>query len=79
MAIGRIFTIPERRGMTLEFKADAFNVFNTPNLANPSAQLSNSATNQLIGNFGKILSTVGTNGNVGTNGRRMQLSLVLRY
>ncbi len=79
MAIGRIFSLPKRPGTSLEFKADAFNIFNTPNLANPSAQLSNSATNQLIGNFGKILSTVGTNGNVGTNGRRMQLSLVLRY
>ena len=78
MALGRIFPLP-REGATLEFKADAFNVFNTPNLANPNAQLSNSSSNTAVGNFGKVLSTVGTNGNVGTNGRRMQLSLVLRY
>ena len=78
MAIGRIFPMGEK-GTSLEFKADAFNVFNTPNLANPSAVLSNSPSNAAIGNFGVILSTVGTNGNVGTNGRRMQMSLVLRY
>jgi hypothetical protein len=78
MAVGRIFPLP-REGTTLEFKADAFNVFNTPNLANPFAQLSNSASNTAVSNFGRVLSTVGTNGNVGTNGRRMQLSLVLRY
>jgi hypothetical protein len=78
MALGRVFPLP-REGTTLEFKADAFNVFNTPNLANPSAQLSNSSSNTAVGTFGRVLSTVGTNGNVGTNGRRMQLSLVLRY
>ena len=78
MAVGRIFPLP-REGATLEFKADAFNVFNTPNLANPAAQLSNSSSNTAVGTFGRVLSTVGTNGNVGTNGRRMQLSLVLRY
>lgn len=78
MAIGRIFPLWEK-GTSLEFKADAFNVFNTPNLANPSATLSNSPSNAAIGNFGVILATVGTNGNVGTNGRRMQMSLVLRY
>lgn len=78
MAVGRIFPLP-REGATLEFKADAFNVFNTPNLANPAAQLSNSTSNSTINTFGVVLATVGTNGNVGTNGRRMQLSLVLRY
>jgi hypothetical protein len=77
MAVGRIFKLWE--ASSVEFKADAFNVFNTPNLANPQAQLSNSTSNSTVNNFGKILSTVGTNGNVGTNGRRMQLSLVLRY
>jgi hypothetical protein len=78
MAVGRIFNTP-RQGTTLEFKADAFNVFNTPNLANPAAQLSNSTSNSTINTFGVVLATVGTNGNVGTNGRRMQMSLVLRY
>lgn len=78
MAVGRIFPMG-REGRTLEFKADAFNVFNTPNLANPTAVLSNSTSNSTINTFGVVLATVGTNGNVGTNGRRMQLSLVLRY
>jgi hypothetical protein len=78
MAVGRLFPLP-REGATLEFKADAFNVFNTPNLANPASVLSNSTSNSTINTFGVVLATVGTNGNVGTNGRRMQLSLVLRY
>ena len=78
MAVGRLFPLP-REGATLEFKADAFNVFNTPNLANPASSLSNSTSNSTINTFGVVLATVGTNGNVGTNGRRMQLSLVLRY
>jgi len=30
-------------------------------------------------NFGQILSTVGTNGSVGTNGRRLQLALIYRF
>ncbi len=78
MAVGRIFPLP-REGASLEFKADAFNVFNTPNLANPASSLSNSTSNSTINTFGVVLATVGTNGNVGTNGRRMQFSLVLRY
>jgi hypothetical protein len=81
--LARIFNLPEyyfvHRSDTLEFKADAFNVFNTPNLANPQTNLSNGTSNISVSSFGSILSTVGTNGNVGTNGRRLQLSLVLRY
>ena len=77
-AVGRLFPLP-REGATLGFKAEAYNVFNTPNLANPASVLSNSTSNSTINTFGVVLATVGTNGNVGTNGRRMQLSLVLRY
>lgn len=76
LGLGRIFPLP-REGTTLEFRTDAFNAFNTPNLANPGTSLASSASNQ--GNFGVIQATVGTNGVVGTNGRRLQLSLTLKY
>ncbi len=73
MAIGRNFNLDKR--FALIFRADAFNVFNTPNLSNPVGIFSKSAGAQ----YGKVLSTAGTNGAVNTNGRRMQLSLSLRY
>ncbi len=70
--IGRGFAIPYRKA-NLQFRADAFNVFNTPNLNIPNTTYSSA------GQFGEVLSTTGGNGAVQTNGRRMQLSLVLRY
>jgi hypothetical protein len=77
-SLARMFTLP-REGTNLQFRADAFNALNSANLSNPNASLANSTTNATANNFGKILSTVGTNGAVGTNGRRMQLSLILHY
>jgi len=74
-SLTRSFALPGEK--QLEFKADAFNFFNTPNLGNPGNQLASAAGNQ--GNFGVIKSTVGTNGVVGTNGRRLQLSLLIRF
>jgi hypothetical protein len=45
MALAREFPLANlRRGMRLNVRAEAFNVFNTPNLANPSAQFSCSST-----------------------------------
>jgi hypothetical protein len=73
MALGRNFKL--RTGKTLMFRTDAFNVFNTPNLANPNGTYSLSSGSV----FAEILSTVGTNGAVNTNGRRLQLSLSLKY
>ena len=78
MDLQKYFNLP-REGQTLEFRVDAFNLFNTPNLAQPNASLSSSSSNQVADEFGEILSTVGTNGSVGTNGRRIQLGLILRY
>jgi hypothetical protein len=52
MNLGREFPIPRiHEGARLEFRADAFNIFNTPNLANPKAQFSCSTTSiQTVGN-----------------------------
>jgi hypothetical protein len=45
MTIGRYFPLTRvREGMRLLFRAEAFNVWNTPNLANPKAQYSCSST-----------------------------------
>jgi hypothetical protein len=71
--LGRGFALPYRE-THLQFRADAFNVFNTPNLQNPNAKYSDTS-----GLFGTVRATVGTNGNVLTNGRRVQVSLVLKY
>jgi hypothetical protein len=61
----------------MQLRADAFNVFNTPNLAQPQSSFSASTTTAT--NVGQILSTVGTNGAATTNGRRIQLALILSY
>lgn len=64
-------------GIRMQVRADAFNVFNTPNLAQPQSSFSASATTAT--NVGQILSTVGTNGAATTNGRRVQLALIVTY
>ncbi|HEY0306712.1 MAG TPA: carboxypeptidase regulatory-like domain-containing protein [Acidobacteriaceae bacterium] len=73
-ALGRTFRL--WKGGALVFRADAFNVFNMPNLGNPLSSLTSGAAGQ---EFGQIVSTAGTNGVVATNGRRLQLSLSLKY
>jgi len=75
VSLRRSFNVAYWRGALLECRADAFNIFNTPNLANPNS----SYISSLGGSFGKILSTVGSNGVVATNGRRLQLAMTLRY
>ena len=45
MTVGRDFPLPRiREGMRASFRAEAYNVFNTPNLANPNAVFSCSST-----------------------------------
>jgi len=67
-------------GMKLQMRVDAFNVFNTPNLANPNATIPSTASSYVTGTaHGAILATTGNNGSVGTNGRRIQLAFILRY
>ena len=72
---GRTFRVPFREGMTLNVRADAINLFNTPNLANPGTSLPTEAGTS---NFGIISATKGSN-TVGTNARRIQLALRLTY
>jgi hypothetical protein len=67
--------LPITESVLGEFRVDAFNVFNTPNLAQPQASFSASSA---LG-VGQILNTVGTNGAATTNGRRIQLSFILHY
>lgn len=62
--------IPLTERVQLQFRAEAFNVFNRAQYASPQADISNTAT------FGRILSTVNT-GPVGT-GTPRQLQFVLK-
>ena len=57
---------PIKDGLNLEFRAQAFNVSNTPNFANPASDIGTAST------FGVITSTVG-------NPRILQLVLKLTY
>ena len=81
--VGRVFSFHALATEKLEGRVDSFNLFNTPNLSNPVSQYSTSAcvTNPSGSgcNFGKILTTAGTNSAVGTNGRRLQVSLKLIF
>lgn len=63
MSAAKSFTIPGREGMRLQFKCDAFGVFNTPNLGTPGTTLGTS--------LGRISSTSGN--------RSLQISLHLWY
>jgi len=77
LSVDRSFNLRPSGGYTLLFRLDAINAFNTPNLGQPSNVLSSDQAKNL--SFGQILSTVGNNGVAGTNGRRLQLSGVLRF
>lgn len=75
LSAGRIFPLPITKTTKLTFRADAINAFNTPNLANPNSSLPPTSG---IDYEGQILATTGSN-TVGTNARRIQLSLKLSY
>src|SRR5262249_23829778 len=64
------FRIQERK--TLQFRAELFNLFNTPQFSQPGATLTSPAT------FGRSLSTIGTIGGFGSN-RQVQLALRLNF
>jgi hypothetical protein len=77
ISVARNFQL--QHGMTFQIRADAFNAFNTPNLANPQSGYTRSTVKTGASTFGEILATVGSNGNIGTNGRHIQLSAILHY
>jgi len=92
MGIGREFSTPAiRDGSHILFRAEAFNVFNTVNLAPPnatfscssqSANLPGAAINScssITTTFDQITSDVSTNSTYLSGGRVMQLSLTLFY
>ncbi|MBZ5607576.1 MAG: TonB-dependent receptor [Acidobacteriia bacterium] len=57
-----------REGQSLQFRAEAFNLFNTPEFSQPGASLASPAT------FGRSLSTIATIGGFSSN-RQMQFAL----
>jgi hypothetical protein len=76
MTVGRNFSLDKvRQGMKLTFRADAFNVFNTPNLGKPGQTIrpGNSTGGGIIG------STTGSNTVAGPVGRRLQISASLYF
>lgn len=76
MSVARYFSLADARpGMRLGFRADAFNIFNTPNLANPGSTVSSGNTTYA----GVINGTTGSNTVAGPVGRRLQLSGTLYF
>ena len=73
-SLRRNFDLHER-GMRLEMRVDGFNVWNTPNLANPSGAITSAAA-ALEAN---IVATAGKNSSAGTGGRRVQLAAIFHY
>jgi len=57
-----------REGQSLEFRAEMFNISNTPQFSNPASDISSPAT------FGKSWSTIIASGGFGSN-RQMQFAL----
>jgi len=71
MSVARFFSLSKiSETLRLGFRADALNVFNTPNLAAPEASVS--PLNNI--NAGLISATTGSNTVAGPTGRRLQLS-----
>ena len=57
MTLGRDFPLARvREGMRLNFRAETFNIFNTPNLANPYANFSCSTTSTTSATTGALIS-----------------------
>jgi hypothetical protein len=77
MNIQRRFVVPHHEGDSIELRLDTFNVFNTPNLANPNTSLGASTSN--LNAFSSISATTGTNNSIGSNGRRLQFGFIFTY
>ncbi len=68
LSLFKSFPITERQNV--EFRAEMFNIFNTPQFANPSGNITAPA------NFGRSLGTISTSSNFATN---RQVQFALRY
>jgi hypothetical protein len=66
-------TIPIHESMNLQFRAEAFKLFNNVIFANPSSNISNFNSNPALNNFGVITSTLDS------TGRILQLALKLNF
>ena len=64
--VSKMFRLTESQ--RIEFRAEMFNIFNTPQFANPEANLASPST------FGQTFSTIATNSGFGTN-RQVQFAL----
>jgi hypothetical protein len=76
VSLSKFFTV-YREGK-LQFRADAFNLLNHPNLGQPSLQIATSGTTVTSGTFGQISSTRFPTGDSGSS-RQLQLSLKLLF
>jgi hypothetical protein len=68
LSLFKAFPITERQNV--EFRAEMFNIFNTPQFSNPSGNITAPA------NFGRSLGTISTSSNFATN---RQVQFALRY
>ena len=80
MGLSKIFPIIPSRQINLTFRADAFNLFNHPNFANPSGPAGASMPDIVnsASPFGQITSTISPSGQVGDI-RVAQFSLRLEF
>jgi hypothetical protein len=76
VSLAKFFTI--YRESKLQFRADAFNLLNHPNLGQPVSQFTVSGTSVTPGTFGQITSTRFPVGDSGSS-RQLQLSLKLLF
>lgn len=75
LSAGRTIELPHKT--RLAFRVDAVNATNTPNLAKPNSSLPSTSG---IDYEAQVLSTTGGNSNtIGSNARRLQLSIKLNY
>jgi hypothetical protein len=74
-SIGKEFSLHVREGMKLEIRADAFNVFNHPNFANPDADVGLLSNGQLADSAGGTISHTENY----TGQRIVQLGLHFRF
>jgi hypothetical protein len=76
LSLAKIFTLYREAG--LQFRADAFNLLNHPNLGQPVSQFTVGTGTVTAGTFGQITNTRFPLGDSGSS-RQLQLSLKLLF